>query len=116
MAAKSLKIDSLDLDLENPRIKLATDQRDAMQKIIKEQKFKLINLAESIAQRGFSPMDRCLVMRSPLRSGHFIVLEGNRRVLAAKLLRNPALVIDMEMPREIRLDTNRAKPRWSGLR
>lgn len=31
MAAKSLKIDSLELDLENPRITLATDQRDARQ-------------------------------------------------------------------------------------
>ena len=81
MAAKSLKIDSLDLDLENPRIMLATDQRDAMQKIISEQKAKLINLAESIAVKGFSPIDRCLVLRSPTRNGHFIVLEGNRRVL-----------------------------------
>ena len=34
MAAKALKIDSLDLDLENPRITLASDQRDAMQKIL----------------------------------------------------------------------------------
>jgi hypothetical protein len=98
MAAKSLKIDSLDLDLENPRITLATDQRDAMQKIISEQKGKLINLAESIAVRGFSPMDRCLVLRSPLRTTHFIVLEGNRRILAAKLLKNPSLVIDLELP------------------
>ena len=37
MSAKSLKIDSLDLDLENPRITLASDQRDAMQKILNEQ-------------------------------------------------------------------------------
>jgi hypothetical protein len=42
MASKSLKIDSLDLDLENPRIVQATDQRDAMQKIITEQKAKLV--------------------------------------------------------------------------
>jgi len=76
MGAKSLKLDSLDLDLENPRITLATDQRDAMQKILNEQKVKLINLAESIAIRGFSPMDRCLVLRSHLRAGKFIVLRG----------------------------------------
>jgi hypothetical protein len=30
MPAKSLKIDRLDLDLENPRIAFATDQRDPM--------------------------------------------------------------------------------------
>jgi hypothetical protein len=97
MSAKALKIDSLDLDLENPRITLASDQRDAMQKIITEQKAKLINLAESIAVKGFSPMDRCLVLRSA-RAGKFIVLEGNRRVLAAKLLKNPSLLITLAMP------------------
>lgn len=98
MPAKTLKIESLELDLENPRITLATDQRDAMQKIISEQKVKLINLAESIAIRGFNPMDRCLVLRSDRRAGKFIVLEGNRRVLCAKLLKNPSLVITLEMP------------------
>jgi hypothetical protein len=98
MAAKALKIDSLDLDLENPRITLASDQRDAMQKIIAEQKTKLINLAESIAVKGFSPIDRCLVIRSETRTGKFVVLEGNRRVLAAKLLKNPSLVTTLDMP------------------
>lgn len=97
MAAKALKIDSLDLDLENPRITLASDQRDAMQKILDEQKVKLINLAESIAIRGFSPMDRCLVLRSHLRLGKFIVLEGNRRVLCAKLLKNSSLIQSLTM-------------------
>jgi hypothetical protein len=97
MAAKSLKIDSLDLDLENPRITLATDQRDAMQKILNEQKVKLINLAESIAAKGLNPMDRFLILRSHLRSGKFIVLEGNRRLLSAKLLKNPSLIHSLQM-------------------
>ena len=65
MPAKRLKVDSLELDLENPRITLATDQRDAMQKIITEQKVRLINLAENIAAKGLNPMNRFLVMRSP---------------------------------------------------
>ena len=98
MPTKSLKLDSLDLDLENPRIRKAADQREAMQNIITEQKAKLINLAESIAVKGFSPIDRCLVMRSAKRTGHFVVLEGNRRVLAAKLLKNPSLVSDLDIP------------------
>jgi hypothetical protein len=98
MPAKSLKLDSLDLDLENPRIRKAADQREAMQNIITEQKAKLINLAESIAVKGFSPIDRCLVMRSAKRTGRFVVLEGNRRVLAAKLLKSPSLVSDLDMP------------------
>ncbi len=102
MPPKPLKIDSLDLDLENPRITLATDQRDAMQKILNEQKVRLINLAESIAAKGLNPMDRCLVLRSEARADKFIVLEGNRRVLAAKLLKNPSLLTTLEMPEAFR--------------
>lgn len=96
MAVKSLKIDSLELDLQNPRILPATDQRDAMQKILKEQGLKLVNLAESIATNGLNPMDRSLVTRSE-RQGKFIVLEGNRRLLALKLFNNPTLVNDLQM-------------------
>jgi hypothetical protein len=98
MASKSLKLDSLDLDLLNPRIPVAGSQRDAMQKILDEQKVKLINLADSIAQRGFSPMDRCLVIRSEENPAKFIVLEGNRRVLSGKLLKKPALISSLTMP------------------
>ena len=98
MGSKALKIDSLDLDLENPRITLATDQRDAMQKIIKDQGQRLITLAESVAAKGFNPIDRLLVMRSPTRNNRFVVLEGNRRVLVAKLLKNPALVETLSFP------------------
>jgi len=97
MGAKSLKIDSLDLDLDNPRIKLATNQRDAMQKILNEQKVKLINLSESIASKGLNPMDRFLIIRSHLRASKFIVLEGNRRLLAVKLLKNPSLITSLHM-------------------
>jgi hypothetical protein len=96
MPPKQLKIDSLDLDLENPRITLASDQRDAMQKILKEQGAKLINLAESIADNGLNPMDRFLVLRSD-RAGKFTVIEGNRRLLALKLLKKAPLVNDLEM-------------------
>jgi hypothetical protein len=112
MPAKSLKIDSLELDLENPRITMATDQRDAMQKIIAEQKAKLVNLAESIASRGFSPMDRCLVLRSN-RTNKFIVLEGNRRILCAKLLKNPSTIHTFKMPDSSRKRLEKASQRFN---
>jgi hypothetical protein len=101
MPAKSLKVDSLELDLENPRITLATDQRDAMQKIITEQKVQLVNLAENIAAKGLNPMNRFLVMRSG-RAGKFIVLEGNRRILAIKILKNPHLLVSLQMTDALR--------------
>src|SRR5271165_1420744 len=97
MPPKPLKLASLELDLENPRITLASDQRDAMQKIISEQGVKLINLAENIAAKGLNPMNRYLVMASPGRAGKFVVLEGNRRLVAMRLLQKPELIDDMEM-------------------
>lgn len=112
MPTKSLKLDSLDLDLENPRIKLATDQRDAMQKILNEQKVKLVNLAESIAAKGFNPMDRFLILRSHLRAGKFIVLEGNRRLLASKLLKNPSLITSLHMSDTFRKRLQRASQKF----
>jgi hypothetical protein len=68
-----------------------------MQKILNEQKVKLVNLVESISSKGLNPMDRFLILRSHLSSGKFIVLEGNRRLLAAKLLKNPSLISSLNM-------------------
>src|SRR6266436_2961849 len=107
MPTKPLTIDSLELDLENPRITLASDQRDAMQKILNEQKVKLINLAESVAVRGLNPMDRFLVLKSP-KQDKFIVIEGNRRILVIKLLYNPSLIDDLEMPEAFRKRLHKA--------
>jgi hypothetical protein len=107
MPPKPLTIDSLELDLENPRITLASDQRDAMQKILNEQRVKLINLAESIAVRGVNPMDRFLVLKSS-KQDKFIVIEGNRRILAIKLLHNPSLIDDLEMAETFRKRLHKA--------
>lgn len=52
----------------------------------KESFFKLIN---SIANNGFIPADPVVVWQDGSNSKYFVA-EGNRRVLALKLLRNPA--------------------------
>src|ERR1700740_639869 len=96
MSAKSLKIDQLRLDLINPRINKAGDQREAMQRIIEDQESKLANLAESIVNEGLNPMDRLLVMKSENGDGTYTVLEGNRRALALKILKNPAIVASLD--------------------
>jgi hypothetical protein len=96
MPAKNLKLDQLELDLLNPRISRASDQRDAMEKILAEPGIKIINLAESITANGLNPMDRYLVICSE-KAGKYIVLEGNRRVLAMKLLKNATLANDVDM-------------------
>jgi hypothetical protein len=97
MAAKSLPIEDLRLDLNNPRIAEATSQREALQKIIDDQDAKLVALAESIIEDGLNPMDRFLVIASPDEAGKYVVIEGNRRLTAIKVLRNPAVLTGMDV-------------------
>ena len=94
-----LKIDDLVLDQDNPQISRADGQQDALQKVIRDQKTKLVKLAESIAERRLNPMDRLLVAAIEYGSlEQFIPLEGNRRVAVFKLLTNPAVMTGLEMP------------------
>lgn len=96
MAAKNLRIDQLKLDLLNPRIGQAADQREAMQQLINDQDSKLANLAENIVDNSsLNPMDRLLVIKDG--DGKYIVLEGNRRALALKLLTNPAVLTGLDV-------------------
>ncbi len=108
MPAKNLRIDQLELDLLNPRISKATDQRNAMEKIIAEQGVKILNLAESIALNGLNPMDRYLVIESD-RRGKYVILEGNRRIVALKLLKNATLANDIEMKEALKKRLRKAR-------
>jgi len=96
MPEVKLKIADLVLDHENPRITHVEGQQDALQKIVKEQKTKLVKLAASIASRGLNPADRMLVLRRGPNA--FIAVEGNRRTAALKLLTNPAVMSGLDMP------------------
>jgi hypothetical protein len=101
VAAKNLKIDQLKLDLLNPRIGKAANQHEAMQQIINDQDYKLANLAENIVDNhSLNPMDRLLVMKDG--DGKYIVLEGNRRALALKLLANPAALSGLDVRAALR--------------
>jgi hypothetical protein len=96
MAGLDLTLDELLLDLDNPRISRAESQREALQKIIEDQDVKLV-LAESIVADGLNPMDRWLVLRSPVEVGKYIVLEGNRRLATIRLLNNRHMLNSLEV-------------------
>jgi len=98
MPELKLKIADLILDHDNPRISHAAGQQEALQKIVNDQKSKLVRLAESIAQHGLNPMDRFLVLRTNQTPKSYIALEGNRRVAVFKLLTNPAQMTGLDMP------------------
>jgi len=92
--AKTLKVALRDLLLngENYRFETVAGQKEAIDKMIEDQKEKLFNLAEHIAVNGLNPNDRIQVVRSSHDRKKYIVLEGNRRVLSLKLIDNPGLI------------------------
>ena len=92
-----LKIADLILDHDNPRITHADGQIEALQKIVKDQRTKLVKLADSIANHGLNPMDRLLVLRVHQKPERFIALEGTRRVAALMLLTNPHVMGGLDM-------------------
>jgi hypothetical protein len=93
-----LKIRDLVLDHDNPRITHAAGQQEALQKIVNDQKTKLVRLAQSIVEHGLSPADRLLVLRVNRTPKSYISLEGNRRVAALLLLTKPAVMTGLDMP------------------
>jgi hypothetical protein len=89
----SRSVDNLKLWHENPRLDPSsrlTTVRDYVEELINdpvdEQNF--VSLIRSIAIRGFMPFDPIVVWQDS-EAKSFIVAEGNRRVMALKLLRSP---------------------------
>ena len=89
MAYIERKIDQSLLDEDNPRITSVENQRDALQKIIKDQGSKLAVLAKDMLAHGLSPIKLTLVAKSKVKEKKFVVLEGNRRIAVLKILNNP---------------------------
>jgi hypothetical protein len=81
------------IDQENVRFggDVALNQREAIQLMLAdpEDTKKILKLAQHIVLYGLDPTELQLVV--PDDEGNFIVLEGNRRLTALKLLQNPDL-------------------------
>ena len=97
MASLEVSLDELHLDLMNPRFAGLSNQRDALIKIVLSQGSKLVNLAEDIVTEGMSPAHRMLVMCAPGKGNTgYIVMDGNRRLAALRVLTNPAVLEGMD--------------------
>ena len=81
----------LEVDLGNFRIGDFDNARAAYQAMIEEEGADLANLAEDIVQEGLSPAINFMVCPDPDTPKHFIVVDGNRRFTALKLLEKPVL-------------------------
>lgn len=89
----TVPVADLYLDSGNPRVaEDSTDQRVLMRAIAKEQGPKLVQLARSIVELGgLDPSALPIVIERDDVPGGYWVLEGNRRILALKLLNRPSL-------------------------
>jgi hypothetical protein len=88
---KRIALEDLLVDLDNPRYDPRTSQREALATIAAVQDMKLVNLAEHIAQKGLNPSELPIVTSAEEGGTTYIVLEGNRRVAALKLVSSPEL-------------------------
>ncbi|WP_409306136.1 hypothetical protein [Pectobacterium sp. B1J-3] len=88
METKIINALDLYLDSENPRHDYLDEQNDIIKRLIKFEKVK--DLAKDICDmNSTSPFDRMGVVLD--ERGNFIVVEGNRRACALKLLKDPTL-------------------------
>jgi hypothetical protein len=97
MKTNPLEVERLILDVANPRITKAESQRETLQRILDDQRNNLAVLAEDIILNGLNPMDRWLVLPAD-EELNYVVIEGNRRLAAIKILNNPWVLGDLQVP------------------
>lgn len=87
-APQTVIFSKLHLDGQNPRHEATADEPSIIEYLVRHE--QVLPLAEHICERGLSPLERLAVVPHPTLDGHFIMVEGNRRLCAMKLLRDPA--------------------------
>ncbi|RJP21524.1 MAG: hypothetical protein C4520_09545 [Candidatus Abyssobacteria bacterium SURF_5] len=98
---KEIPLANLLLDVENPRHDLVESQKGAIQAMLDDQQDKLLHLAEDIIEAGPNPSEALLVIPHLGNANLYVVLEGNRRITALKILETPA-ILDGDTPRQLR--------------
>lgn len=78
----------LHLDPQNPRHEATDDEPLIIEQLVRAE--QIYPLAEDICERGLSPLERLAAIPHETLEGHFVMVEGNRRLCSLKLLRDPA--------------------------
>ena len=94
----NVDIEDLLLDPNNPRFSRHTEdlipedkiadpkiQKDTFERMVRNREFAINELETSIKTRGFAPVDNIFI-KSIKGTKKYLVVEGNRRVTAVKLL------------------------------
>ena len=104
-------VDNLDLDEGNYRFGKAKDQNLCINKIYNSNKEYFLNLMKSIAEDDLG--EPLLVYIDP--EGQNIVLDGNRRLSAIKILHNPELAPDQNLKNKAKLLKEKTKFNFSKI-
>ena len=92
MKRETIELSSLLLSDKNPRLEPSFGEMEAIARMVEDQGDKLFVLATDIVENGLNPLDTIAVYPSEIYSGYYEVGEGNRRVCALKLLKDPSLI------------------------
>ena len=86
------EIGDLLLDLENPRSGMLTGQAETLEAIIKLNGQHFRNMMLSIKENDLDPGDSFYVIVDGEDENSYVVVDGNRRLAALKVLNNPDLL------------------------
>jgi hypothetical protein len=89
---EEILVSQLLVDVKNPRLpQVQGSQREAIRTMVRTLSGKIIALAEHIVNNGISLGDLPIVMLSEDDPEHYDVLDGNRRLVAIRILETPDL-------------------------
>lgn len=97
-----MPIERLRLDPQNPRLPSGLTDRSQKALLRTLASFNLIELARSIADKGFTPRhaEALLTVEEPPQSNTYVVVEGNRRLATLILLTDPQKRKEAKVPEE----------------
>lgn len=103
-----IKVSDLSLDLHNYRIPPQTSEVDVIRALILDQERgggssnKLFNLISDITELGMAPHEALIVTKNDQpTSGSYVVVEGNRRLAAVKLLNDSRLTKELGIDKQV---------------
>jgi hypothetical protein len=99
-----IEVARLRVNSKNPRLpgEPAT-QRDAFAEMVDDQHGRIVALANHIVSYGLNPAQRFLVVADDNNEDEFVVLDGNRRLVALKALEHPESFRGLLTDPELRL-------------
>lgn len=87
----ALPLAQLKLDTKNPRHGEVRSEREAIEYFVNSTRGKLEKLVENISTEGWDETSIPIVLKEPRKAKEYTVIDGNRRIAALKIIKNPDL-------------------------